>query len=197
MKRILLAATAALAFAAAQPAIAADAPVYKGPAPVAAALFNWSGFYVGLNAGGAWFDLRLRIAPCRRLRRRASVVVGSQAAMSALTSSQAPSYTASRLTSSAQTSRATPAELSAIRPAKDAGVRLVSRPPWLGCQPNRIFRDWRRGLRLVPDQRLWIPVNRVAYERTNKWGWTVGGGIEQAFGGPVSELDRSRRASLL
>ena len=53
MKRILLAATTALAFAAAQPAIAADAPVYKGPAPIAAATFNWSGFYVGISGGWA------------------------------------------------------------------------------------------------------------------------------------------------
>ena len=54
MKRILLAATAAFAFAAAQPAIAADAPVYKGPAPVAAVLFNWTGFYIGATAGYGW-----------------------------------------------------------------------------------------------------------------------------------------------
>lgn len=53
MKRILLAATAAFAFAAAQPTIAADAPVYKGPAP-AAALFNWTGFYLGGQIGYAW-----------------------------------------------------------------------------------------------------------------------------------------------
>ena len=55
MKRILLAATAALAFAAAQPTVAADAPVYrKGPAPAAAAVLNWTGCYVGGNIGGVW-----------------------------------------------------------------------------------------------------------------------------------------------
>ena len=53
MKRILLAGAAALALAA-QPTLAADAPVYKGPPPPASALFNWSGFYVGLHAGYAW-----------------------------------------------------------------------------------------------------------------------------------------------
>jgi outer membrane immunogenic protein len=41
---------------AATPAFAADVPV-KAPvtkAPVAVAMFNWSGFYVGANIGGAW-----------------------------------------------------------------------------------------------------------------------------------------------
>lgn len=54
MKRILLAGVALLALTAAQPTLAADAPVYKGPAPVTAAPFNWSGFYIGVNGGYAW-----------------------------------------------------------------------------------------------------------------------------------------------
>ena len=54
MKRFLLAGAALLALTAAQPTLAADAPVYKGPPPVAAALFNWSGFYIGAHVGGGW-----------------------------------------------------------------------------------------------------------------------------------------------
>ncbi|HEY8267919.1 MAG TPA: outer membrane beta-barrel protein [Xanthobacteraceae bacterium] len=54
MKRILLAGAAVLALTTAQPVLAADAPVYKGPPPAAAALFNWSGFYIGVNGGGGW-----------------------------------------------------------------------------------------------------------------------------------------------
>jgi outer membrane immunogenic protein len=54
MKRILLAGATLFALTAAQPTLAADAPVYKGPAPVAAALFNWSGFYVGVSGGYGW-----------------------------------------------------------------------------------------------------------------------------------------------
>ena len=56
MKRILLAGAGVFAWvAAAQPAAAADlprAPAYK--APVAAPMFDWSGFYVGATAGYAW-----------------------------------------------------------------------------------------------------------------------------------------------
>jgi len=58
MKRLLLSCAGALALGfAAQTASAADmpAPVYKAPPP-AAALFNWTGFYVGLQAGYGWGD---------------------------------------------------------------------------------------------------------------------------------------------
>jgi outer membrane immunogenic protein len=54
MRRIGLAAVASLALIGA--ASAADmpvkAPVYK--APVVAPPYNWTGFYIGLNAGGSW-----------------------------------------------------------------------------------------------------------------------------------------------
>jgi outer membrane immunogenic protein len=61
MKRILIA--SALALATAAPAFAADLPPPMAPpprAPVAyvpaAPVFSWTGFYVGLNAGGAFGD---------------------------------------------------------------------------------------------------------------------------------------------
>lgn len=59
MKKLLRAASAALATiaVAATPAFAGDLPLqrnsYYQPQP-AAALFNWTGFYVGANAGYAW-----------------------------------------------------------------------------------------------------------------------------------------------
>ena len=58
MKRLTIVAAAAIAVGAAAPALAADlparaAPTYsKAPAIVEAA-YNWSGFYVGINGGGA------------------------------------------------------------------------------------------------------------------------------------------------
>ena len=38
--------------------LAADVarPVYKAPPPAAPAPYNWTGFYVGIHGGGAWFD---------------------------------------------------------------------------------------------------------------------------------------------
>src|SRR6185312_15495539 len=55
MRRILLAATALVAFSTV--AVAADmpvkAPAYAAPAP----MFNWTGFYIGGNVGAAWENL--------------------------------------------------------------------------------------------------------------------------------------------
>jgi outer membrane immunogenic protein len=39
-------------------ALAADMPVKARPAPPVAEVWSWSGFYIGLNAGGAWTDNR-------------------------------------------------------------------------------------------------------------------------------------------
>ena len=54
MKKIVLTGAAFVAFGVA-PAIAADlaAVPYYTKAPVVPALYNWAGFYAGLNAGGA------------------------------------------------------------------------------------------------------------------------------------------------
>ncbi|MGP0092778.1 MAG: outer membrane protein [Xanthobacteraceae bacterium] len=54
MKRLLLAGVAVAALAA--PAFAADLPVatYPTKAPAYVAAYNWTGFYIGVNLGGAW-----------------------------------------------------------------------------------------------------------------------------------------------
>jgi outer membrane immunogenic protein len=58
MKRSIVAAFSFLTLAAAMPAAAADLPrgtvPYKAPAYVAQ--YNWTGFYLGINGGGAWGD---------------------------------------------------------------------------------------------------------------------------------------------
>ena len=56
MKKILLGATALVAaMSVAAPATAADLPARtytKAPAPMIAAIYDWSGFYIGINGGG-------------------------------------------------------------------------------------------------------------------------------------------------
>ncbi|MCK1655233.1 porin family protein [Bradyrhizobium sp. 149] len=55
MKKVIAAAAGTLALALAAPASAADMaarPYTKAPAPMVAAIYDWSGFYIGINGGG-------------------------------------------------------------------------------------------------------------------------------------------------
>jgi outer membrane immunogenic protein len=56
MNRFLVAAVGLAALAAAMPASAADLPRSSAPyrAPAYAPVYNWTGFYLGINGGGAW-----------------------------------------------------------------------------------------------------------------------------------------------
>jgi outer membrane immunogenic protein len=55
MKKILLGAVSVIALSLSVPANAADLaarPYTKAPPPIVAAIYDWSGFYIGLNGGG-------------------------------------------------------------------------------------------------------------------------------------------------
>jgi outer membrane immunogenic protein len=57
MKKFLLGTAALVSFATAAPALAADLPAQtynKAPVYMPAAIYNWTGFYVGGNIGGDW-----------------------------------------------------------------------------------------------------------------------------------------------
>ena len=54
MKTAKWCALALLSAFAASPAMAADMPVKAPPMPAAVPLFNWTGFYIGLNGGYSW-----------------------------------------------------------------------------------------------------------------------------------------------
>ena len=57
MKKILLGAMGLAVVSMAAPAAAADLaarPYTKAPPPMVAAIYDWSGFYIGLNGGYSW-----------------------------------------------------------------------------------------------------------------------------------------------
>lgn len=60
MKKIALAAVSLLS---ASSAFAADMPVKARPAPPVVAVYNWTGFYIGGNAGYGWGDEDVALAP--------------------------------------------------------------------------------------------------------------------------------------
>ena len=56
MKKILLGTVGLMALSLSVPANAADLaarPYTKAPPPIVAPIFDWSGFYIGINGGGA------------------------------------------------------------------------------------------------------------------------------------------------
>src|SRR5262245_19145465 len=61
MKKLLLANLAGFAISMAVAAHAADMPTKALPAPISVPPYNWSGFYVGANFGGAWTSGSLNI----------------------------------------------------------------------------------------------------------------------------------------
>ena len=74
MKKFWLATVALVAFGIAAPASAADLgarPYTKAPPPVVTPVYDWSGFYIGANGGGAWsrncWDVTNFRVPCRPL----------------------------------------------------------------------------------------------------------------------------------
>ena len=56
MKRIILGSIALIALGMSAPAVAADMPV-KAKAPPLPVVYDWSGAYVGFNAGGMWSEV--------------------------------------------------------------------------------------------------------------------------------------------
>jgi outer membrane immunogenic protein len=59
MKKYLLGTVALVALGMTAPASAADMaarPYTKAPPPIAVAIYDWSGFYIGANGGGGWSD---------------------------------------------------------------------------------------------------------------------------------------------
>ncbi len=57
MKKFLLSAVGLVALGISAPASAADLaarPYTKAPPPIMEPMYNWSGFYIGLNGGGGW-----------------------------------------------------------------------------------------------------------------------------------------------
>ena len=57
MKKLLLGAVGLVAMGISAPASAADLaarPYTKAPPPMVAPVYDWSGFYVGINGGGGW-----------------------------------------------------------------------------------------------------------------------------------------------
>ncbi|MCK9913067.1 porin family protein [Microbacteriaceae bacterium K1510] len=175
------AAVAVLGFATA--ASAADLPrreAMPAKAPLYAPVYNWTGFYVGVNLGGAWSDSNSNFG-------KASGVVGGgqigynwQAAGSPLVLGIEADIQGTSLKSSGT-----------VDPVN--GITGEAKVPAFGTVRARIGYAWDRfmvygtGGWAYSDTKVSLtgPGGSIS---SDKWGsgWTAGGGVEWAFAGPWS-----------
>ena len=103
-------------------------PGDAGKAPVYTPLYNWTGFYVGINGGGGWGRSEFTGAVPRPAARSTPRAVSS-AAPSATTGRWARSCSALKATSTGAASRAAPV---------CAGTSCETRNDWLGTARGRL-----------------------------------------------------------
>lgn len=174
MKRILFASAAVLALTAG--ASAADLTYEPAPAPIVVApVFDWTGFYAGVHAGGGWgnYNATLNGGPD---------VLGS--ASGALGGAQIGyNYQINQFVIGAQTDLAYTG-INAQNGTTVYGLPVEGSTPWLGSTTLRAGYAW--------DTWLFYAKGGLAYGETegklggwskSSWstGWTVGGGVEKAF----------------
>jgi len=192
MNKVLLATASLLALAIAAPASAADMaarPYTKAaPPPMMAALYDWSGFYIGANGGWAWgsrcFDFNdVVFGPFDEGCRDASGgVVGGQIGYRWQASSFVFGLEAQ-------------GDWANLRNSNDSlafpGSTLRSKTNALGLFTGQIGYAWNnvlwyvKGGAAVTNQRWDLTDNfsgvTFAHADRTRWGGTVGTGIEYAF----------------
>jgi outer membrane immunogenic protein len=215
MKRALT--LSALLVASAMPALAADLPVKApAPAPVMAPVWNWTGFYVGLNGGYSWGrssrDLNffnpltgVPIATATGAGRDLNGgVFGGQLGYNWQTANWVFGIETDAQWTGQKGSTTVLCPVAGCLPtAAPAGTAaaatLSDKLEWFGT-----FRG-RGGVLVTPSVLLYatgglaygslqtdvalsgftangVPVTIVGSRSTDKFGWTVGGGIEAMFG---------------
>ena len=191
MKRFLLGTVALIAFAA--PAAAADLaarPYTKAP-PLIAAIYDWSGFYIGANGG--WGSSRKcwdSVTARRRIHRSPKVAMTRPAALpvvrSVIAGSPPPGCSALKRRATGPTSAATTSSApGAFRnhTKVDAFGLFTGQ---VGYAANNVLLYVKGGAAVTGDQlpRHWRAVSRLEVANSGddtRWGGTVGAGLEYGF----------------
>jgi len=177
MKRSITAALGFLALVVAMPASAADLPrgsmPYKAPAYVAQ--YNWTGFYVGLNGGGAWGDsdwngFAVSNSP-------AGGMIGVTAG-----------YNWQGVGSPWVFGIEGDVDWTSIKDsAACAGLNCQTKNNWLGTVRGRVGYAWDRFLPYVTGGVAFgdIEANRTGFvgQSDTNAGWTIGAGVEGVIAG--------------
>jgi outer membrane immunogenic protein len=185
MNKYLLAMTAAVALVV--PAQAADMPV-KAPPPVVAPLFNWSGCYIGAQIGWQWG---------KDLEREFDTVTGAATGFEQGFNSNGVvggghlgcNWQANAFVFGIEGDIEASGVTGSFRVANGDGTDFRSK--WqgsirgrLGWAVNRTLLYATGGLAWAELEYIDVPAGGVTESHTHtKTGWTVGGGVEQAFSG--------------
>jgi len=186
MRRVLLSTmtTVALLAATALPAIAADLPLrmpVKAAPPVAPVTFNWTGFYVGINAGGDFGISSFNFPAMPTGQIRTSGFIGGGTA--------GYNYQIGSWVFGAEGDIDGSTTSGSVR-CLGGGVICQTRNDWLGTARGRVgyaidrFLPYLTGGLAVGDIKATDPP--FAGVTKTKAGWTVGGGVEVAVIGNVS-----------
>ncbi|MEP7029483.1 MAG: outer membrane protein [Pseudolabrys sp.] len=180
MKRLILAGIASLAVVSMMGAAsAADMPRQRAmpvKAPAYAPLYNWTGFYVGINGGGGWGRSDTSAPfPTGSFNTTGGVVGGT-------------------VGYNVQMNQAVfgvegDVDWSNIRgTAPCAGNVCETRNSWLGTARGRIGYAFDRFMPFVTGGAAFgdiqNSVSGVGSSTTTKFGWALGGGLEAAIAGP-------------
>jgi outer membrane immunogenic protein len=181
------------------PAMAADLPVKARPAPVVPIAYDWTGFYIGAHAGGAWFnkDWSFPCSPTNAVFTPCGVSEGGHSGSGWLAGGQVGfNYQISQWVWGVEAQfSATRIDGSNISPPFP-GDTLHSRSDFIGTIAGRVGVAWDRTLLYAKGGGAWVhdkywevdsagafsPVGTVFAEADEvRWGWMVGAGIEYAF----------------
>jgi len=205
MQRIFLTLATATAFTVTSAAtvLAADIarPVYKAPPPVAPvpALYSWTGFYVGVHAGGAWADTDW-FYPCSAtnllIASPCNLASGGHSGSSWLAGGQVGfNYQVGRwvwgIEAEFSGTEIKGSNLDAAFPTQEF---LHSRTDFIGTVAPRVGVAWDRTLLYVKGgaawthDKYWLTAVQAPFAGetfatgdATRWGWMVGVGVAYAF----------------
>ena len=188
MKCFLLAGTSLLALTAAQPALAADAPLYKG-SPPAVALFNWTGFYVGGNLGGVWGRSEVSDDPSAVIglagagytNSPAGVIGGLQIGYNWQAGNLVYGVEADIAAASASQSTDLFPPNGYFHNSSLSGLATLRGRIGIAMSPTLLYLTGGAALGWLKNEQVNPGVLNTTGRASTAWGWTIGGGIEHAF----------------
>ena len=182
--RTLLFSSTAISALCVAPAFAADLPA-KAPAP--AALFNWSGFYVGANVGGLWGRSEVADDPSAAFglvgpgstNTPSGVIGGVQIGYNWQAGNLVYGVEADLNLASASQSVDLFPPGGFFHNSSLSGLATLRGRIGIALSPTLLYVTGGAAYGWLKNEQ--VNIFTTATDRGNAWGWTLGAGIEHAF----------------